>query len=254
MMGAAMCLIAFAYRVHPEFPLILIANRDEFYTRPTKPLAPWDEDPHVLGGRDLQSGGSWLGITATGRIAAVTNYREMPLVTPGARSRGALVGAYLTGGAPPGSYAKKLSVRASMYPGFNLLVGDRDELWYVTNRGGAPTPVEPGFHALSNHVLDTPWPKVQRSRAALEAALDGGAPTDEALFAILADDAAAGDADLPDTGVGIEKERWLSPVFIRTPEYGTRSSTLVRMSARGVRIVERSWPDGTLRELVSESR
>lgn len=244
-----MCLIALAYRVHPRFPLILIANRDEFYTRPTRPLAPWDDDPRVLGGRDLQAGGSWLGVTETGRIAAVTNFREPHPPRAGARSRGALVGAFLTGTAAPAGYARSLASRAASYPGFNLIAGDRRELWYVTNRGGDPLAIAPGVHALSNHVLDTPWPKVERARAALTAALSG-TWSDDDLLAILADEAGVDDARLPNTGVGLERERALAPVFIRTPEYGTRCSTLVFVSDDTVRIVELTWPDGTRRELI----
>lgn len=252
-MVPTMCLIAFAYRMHPAFELLVIANRDEFFARPTAPLAAWADAPDVLGGRDLQAGGSWLGVTASGRFAAVTNFREPHLPRPGARSRGSLVGAFLAGATPPASYMKSLAARAPSYPGFNLLAGDRTGLWYLTNRGAEPRAVEPGLHALSNHALDTDWPKVATSRARLGAAIEGGRiPTDDELFAILADDAPVEDLLLPDTGVGLERERALAPVFIRTPDYGTRSSTLVFIGAEsGVRIVERSSADGSVRSFVA---
>jgi uncharacterized protein with NRDE domain len=175
-----MCLILFAHGAGEDFPLVLAANRDEFYERPTAPAAFWTEAPHVLAGRDLQAGGSWLGVTRTGRWAALTNYRDPPTSRPGRPSRGMLVSDFLTGSATPEQYLAAVAADAERYDGFNLLVGDPSGVHYFGNRmadGGEPSRLEPGVYGLSNHLLDTPWPKVARGRTRLKALLADGAPT-----------------------------------------------------------------------------
>ena len=241
-----MCLIAFAYRCHPRYRLIVAANRDEFYRRPTAPAAFWPECPQVLAGRDLEQGGTWFGVTRGGRFAALTNYRDPAAQKADARSRGELVREYLCGGREPTAYLEQVRAAGGEYNGFNLLAGDGDGLWYCSNRGAALEEVSPGIHGLSNHLLDTPWPKVAKAKAGMAACLAG--PDDAlpaALFVLLADAVPAPDVSLPDTGVGLAWERTLSPVFIASPDYGTRSSTVLLAGYDGrIRFFERTWPAG----------
>ena len=236
-----MCLIVLAWQAHSDYPLILAANRDEFYRRAAAPARFWDEAPQVLAGRDLSAGGTWLGVTRGGRFAAVTNFRE-PGAPPGERSRGLLVSAFLQGDLTPLAYAQQVAASGAQYGGFNLLVGDPGELVAVSNRGTDPVRLEPGVHGLSNHLLDTPWPKVEKSRAALHRLLP--APREEALLGLLADREPAADDTLPDTGVGTEMERLLSPLFIHAPAYGTRASSVILLGHRRLRFVEQGFVDG----------
>ncbi len=239
-----MCLALLAVDAHSDCALVVAANRDEFYERPTAPAAFWEEAPHLLGGRDLRSGGTWLGITRGGRVALVTNYREGVAADAAARSRGALVREFLLGAEPADAFLDRLRPSGHLYGGFNLVFGTVERLLYFSNRG-AESIVTPGFHVVSNGLLDTPWPKALRGRAGLERLLAVGAPR-EAIFALLRDDAPAPDADLPDTGVGLDLERLLSPPFIRTPQYGTRSSTLLTVARDGTaRFAERTFLPGT---------
>lgn len=220
-----MCLILLALGMSPEFPLLIAANRDELYARPTAPAQWWDEPCRWLGGRDSLAGGTWLGVTPSRRFAAVTNYRD-PAGHKGVLSRGQLVLDALCGEPDlEGDYSD-----------YNLLWGTPDEVWYRSSREGPPRRVEPGYHGLSNHLLDTRWPKVGRGLVRL-----GQAGFDlEAVFAVLGDRTVAPDMTLPDTGVGLELERALSPAYIETPLYGTRSSTVVLFGHESVRFVERS--------------
>lgn len=241
-----MCLVLLAHDAHPLYRLVVAANRDELYARPTAPAAWWPDAPEVLAGRDLRGGGTWMGITRAGRFAAVTNFRETAPVAPDAPSRGHLVGGFLRGRGTPGAYLRALAGRAGEYAGFNLLVGEGGDLRYLGSRAGEARALAPGVYGLSNALLDTPWPKVERGRAGLAAALDGGGEADpEALFRVLWDAEPAPDAQLPDTGVGLERERMLSSPFIRGAEYGTRASTvlLVRRDGR-VSFVERTVAPG----------
>lgn len=235
-----MCLILFAWKMHPNFPLVLAANRDEFYERPSAPADFWDDAPDLLAGRDLRDGGTWLGITRGGRVAALTNYRDPASLKIGAPSRGMLVSDYLRGRENPGAYLGRIAPEADRFNGFDLLVGDPDELFCFSNRG-ARERLQPGIYGLSNHLLDTPWPKVMRGKGALKALLqreNGVSP--EALFALLADRTPSPDDRLPDTGVGLEWERLLSPLFIESPDYGTRSSTILLIDRnRSVTFIER---------------
>ncbi len=224
-----MCLILVAWRVHPDYPLVVAANRDEFFARPTAAAARWAEAPQILAGRDLEAGGTWLGIAAGGRFAAVTNVRE-PGKPQGPRSRGRLTADFLAGDMAAADYAA--AIDGSAYAGFNLLVGDGRELWYAANRIAAPRRLPPGIYGVSNHLLDTPWPKLATAKARFAAALPR-LPASEAFFALLADDEIVPDAHLPATGVSLEWERRLSAIFVRSPDYGTRASTLVCVAADG---------------------
>lgn len=242
-----MCLIALAYRAHPRYELLLAANRDEFHHRPTAAAAAWEDAPDVVGGRDLVGGGAWLALSARRRFAAVTNVRRMEAPDPAAPSRGRLVAEFVRGEVSAEAAAETLMGAAEHYAGFNLLLWDGADLVYLSNR---PAPrwqrLAPGVHAVSNAQLDTPWPKLRRLRAALEAQLARDAGP-ESLFAALADEQVAADADLPETGVGLEVERRLSPPFVRGREYGTRASSLLCVPAEGgpLQLIERRFgPDG----------
>jgi uncharacterized protein with NRDE domain len=225
-----MCVIFIAYRSHPKYPLIVLANRDEFFDRPTLAAAHWRDDSSIFAGRDLVAGGTWLGVADGGRFAAVTNYRD-PNGPPGGRSRGRLVSDFLRSKDEPPKYLNSISANADRYSGFNLVVGSfyesENELWFFSNRGGGPRKLGPGLYGLSNHLLNTSWPKVTRGLQAFAELITDEEIDTDACFELLADETIAIDEDLPDTGVGIERERVLSPIFIKTPIYGTRSSSVV---------------------------
>jgi uncharacterized protein with NRDE domain len=228
-----MCLIALAWRAHPDHRLIVAANRDEYFGRPSAPAAFWDDHRHVLAGRDLEAGGTWLGITLEGRFAALTNYRNPADRRTGVPSRGALVSDFLTGNATPSEYAKEVEKRAAGYNGFSLLVGDTASLWFASNRGGAPARVAPGLHGLSNHLLDTPWPKVEKAKARFADLLAKTFDAD-AAFELLSDTTRAPGAELPSTGVSLELEERLSAIrILAVGGYGTRCSTVLRFGADG---------------------
>jgi len=232
-----MCLIAIAWQAHPEFPLVVAANRDEWRDRPARAAHWWEDHPTILAGRDLRAGGTWMGISRGGRFAAVTNFRDASEQRTTALSRGALVADFLLGTDEPGTYLAGLAGRAAQYNGFSLLVGEGDSLAFLGSHEGEVRLVEPGVHALSNNLLDEPWPKVARAREAMRGAVGDG---DEPLFAMLSDRSIAPDDALPDTGVGIERERWLSSILITGETYGTRASTVLRVGVGGdVRLEER---------------
>lgn len=242
-----MCLILFAHQCRADLPLVLLANRDEFLTRPTAALAPWAEAPSVAGGRDLVAGGSWLGVGRDGRWAAVTNIREGERTPPGGFSRGWLVRDYLRGSAPPEAFASQLVPLGTDYAGFNLLLGAVGEIWYVSNRSAAPARLPPGCYGLSNGRLDTPWPKVEGGKTTLSRLLLRPQVTIEAGFSLLADTTPAPDRKLPSTGVPLEWERALSATFIVAPAYayGTRSSSVLLRTARGTTwLAERTFTGG----------
>lgn len=239
-----MCLILFAHRAHPAFPLVVAANRDEWFRRPTAPAAFWPDAPEVFAGRDLEQQGTWLGVTRHGRFAALTNFRDPGRHRPDAPSRGTLVSAFLRSPLAPGKYLADLRGQAARYNGFSLLAGDGASLSYFSNREGEVRPLGPGIYGLSNSVLDVPWPKVQSGKKRLAAALDGS-PNAEALLAILDDTELAADEALPSTGVGLEWERKLSSLRIVADGYGTRSSTALLVGADGeVSFIERSFDEG----------
>ncbi len=237
-----MCLIVLAWRSHPRYRLILAANRDEYFGRPTAPAAFWDDHLGVLAGRDLEAGGTWLGITPQGRFAALTNYRNPADKKTGAPSRGALVSDFLIGNAVPGEYLREVEKRAADYNGFSLLAGDTVSMYFFSNRGGHAARVEPGVHGLSNHLLDTPWPKVEKGKAAFSALLDKTFDAEAALH-LLDDTQRASNELLPSTGVSLELEERLSA--IRIPAVGgsgTRCSTVLRFDEDGkVEFHERSY-------------
>lgn len=228
-----MCVLAFAWNVHPRWRLLLVGNRDEVHVRPSAPLRAWPEDPALLAGRDLEAGGTWLGVRAPGRAAVVTNVRDPAAAKDGA-SRGLLVSDFLRGQQSAARHAAALAADAVRYRPFNLLLFDRVAACFVSNRPGVrERPVADGVHGLSNGALDAPWPKVRRTTAALESWLAAGSADFTPLFAALADESPAPDAELPDTGVGLELERRLAPVFVRGERYGTRATTLVAMDRMG---------------------
>ena len=232
-----MCLIVFAWHVVPGVPVIAAANRDEFYDRPAAPAGPWPGQPHVIAGRDLQGGGSWMGITVDGangpRFAALTNIRSPDERRVEAPSRGALVADFLRGEMDAAAYVAELIARPDLYNGYNLVLGDREALYWYSNRGQQDPrngqPLERGrIYGISNGLLDAPWPKVLRTKAQFASLLCQGAPED-AYFEMLADTTRAPDGRLPETGMPIEVERMLSPVCIESPGYGTRTSTVVKL-------------------------
>lgn len=231
-----MCLIVFAWRPQSATVLRLAANRDEFYARPSAALSQWSDAPGVFAGRDLEAGGTWLGLTAQGRFAALTNIRD-PRQKVGLRSRGELTANYLLGQDSAPAYLDRIMRDAAEYAGFNLLLGDRQQLWHFNSQEGQARQLPPGEYGLCNANLDTPWPKLLRARQALQ-----DSPDDERLLAMMADIQEPADIHLPDTGVGLATERLLSSVFIASATYGTRASTLLTLAQDGRwRMLERSF-------------
>ncbi len=226
-----MCLIVFAYKLHPKYPLILLANRDEFYNRPTKSVHYWEDEPDVYAGKDLVGGGTWLGITRTGRFAAVTNYREVG-AERGTFSRGDLVIDFLKNTISTRDYLESVKSDSTKFSGFNLLVGtfskENSEFGYFSNRGMEIKILDTGIYGLSNHLLDTPWQKVTKAKDDLSEILARNEEIQsERFFTVLQDKTQASEHALPDTGVGLELEKTLSSIFIETPVYGTRCSSVV---------------------------
>ena len=237
-----MCLIVIGWQVHADYPLVVAANRDEFYARPTALADFWTDAPEILAGRDLEAGGTWLGTTRSGRFAAVTNVRE-PGAAQGQHSRGRLTQAFLAGHKNAADSIGEIDGAA--YSGFNLLLSDGGALWYCSNRRETPLELPPGVYGLSNHLLDSPWPKLLTARQRFAAALRN-LPDRAPLFDILADDEIVADTELPATGIPLDWERRLSAIFVRSEAYGTRASTVVVQAADGrMTFEERSFgPDG----------
>jgi len=227
-----MCLILFAHGVHPDYPLVIAANRDEYYKRPTAKAAFWPDHPQILAGRDLECMGTWLGVTRAGRFAALTNYRAPNERKIDAPSRGQLVSGFLISGREPRDYLEEIARLAPQYNGFNLLIGDVDRVFYFSSRLPSVQELPPGIHGLSNHLLNTPWPKVERGKRRLQAAL-AEEPSTEALLDLLHDREPVAQSELPDTGIGPEMERVLSPALIVSAQYGTRASTAVLFGQDG---------------------
>lgn len=237
-----MCLIFFAYRRHHAHRLILAANRDEFYHRPAAPMAYWEDLPDVLAGRDLSAGGTWLGIHRNGRWAALTNYRDPAAHRSDARSRGGLIRDFLAGNAASMAYLSGVAAAAPAYNGFNLLVDDGRCLAYLGSTTGRPHPLPPGVYGLSNHLLNTPWPKVSRGKHRFWELLTAPTVSVEDMMVLLSDRQAPPDATLPDTGVGLAWERLLGTIFIASPGYGTRCSTVLLVGNDGaVEVTERTY-------------
>jgi uncharacterized protein with NRDE domain len=228
-----MCLIVFAWKSHPGYELILAANRDEFLDRPALPARFWPEFPEILAGKDLKEGGTWMGVDVMGRFSAVTNYREIGNIKKNAASRGSLPLNYLAGEDAPGKYLSEIDKNAMAYNGFNLLTGNTQSLWYYSNVTRKTIELDPGIFGLSNHLLDTPWFKVKRSREVFEGLVSDGEPDDEKILAMLSDPVEAPESKLPDTGLEKEVEKKVSAAFISMENYGTRCSTILRISKDG---------------------
>ena len=240
-----MCLILFAQNAHPRYKLIVAANRDEFYSRPTAAAEFWTDAPQVLAGKDLVRGGTWLGITKTGRFAAVTNYRD-PNAPDGTKSRGDLTKDFLVGVETAKNYVRKIEQGKSDYSGFNLLIGefaeDENELFYLSNRSDKILNLSDGIYGLSNHLLDTNWHKIETGKRQFAEILQRETIEVQELLQLLENRTIAADEKLPDTKIGIELERILSPAFIETDGYGTRSSTILLIEKSGkVNFVEKTF-------------
>ena len=247
-----MCLILLAHGVHPDYPLVIAANRDEYYQRQTAKAAFWQDHPQILAGRDLECMGTWMGVTRQGRFAAITNFRDPRERKTDAPSRGTLVSEFLASEREPRAYLEEVAARAVDYNGFNLLAGDIDGVFYLSSRAGQVQEVSPGIHGLSNHLLDTPWPKVARGKQRLQAAL-AEEPGVEALLDLLHDREPAAESELPDTGIGTPMERVLSPALIVSAQYGTRASTALLFGGDGsIHFAERTiLPGGNIGATVS---
>lgn len=229
-----MCLIVFSYQHHPDYRLVLAANRDEFLDRPTAPLGCYYPGMQILAGKDLRGGGTWLALAADGRLAAITNYRDHSRQRPDGPSRGEIIIDYLRSETSAVDFLADFAGRGERYSGFNLLLADSGTLAHYSNVSGITTLVAPGIHGLSNHLLNTPWPKVERAKSLLTPLLAGDRPlARDAVFAALADRQQPADDDLPDTGVDQEWERLLATVFIHGSDCGTRSSSLITIGSTG---------------------
>lgn len=242
-----MCLILFAWQSHPRYSLVVAANRDEFHQRPSAPAQFWADEPDILAGRDLQAGGTWLGVTRSGRFAAITNYREPAAPEhPLERSRGHLVRDYLAGGTAPLDHARKLAARRSSYRGYNLLLGSPESLVYVSNRCDEFSAIDAGAHGLSNHLLDTDWPKVHSGRERLQSLLQNERLEADDLFDLLTDRTLT-PGEIPEAlEIGLAPEQLMKHYFIVSPVYGTRCSTVVLVGRDGsVQFQERQFdPEG----------
>ncbi|MGD1848553.1 MAG: NRDE family protein [Salibacteraceae bacterium] len=238
-----MCTVLLGYRTVPGYHLVLAANRDEFYQRSTVTAQPWEAPSPIVGGRDLEAGGTWMGITAAGRWAVVTNYREFPIPPIAPHSRGDLVARFLSETVSLEDYLADLRQRPNDYHGYNLLLGEGSRIAYISNRGAEQAKVAPGWHGLSNHLLDTPWPKVVHGINSLKAwSADPAILDSEKAFQFLQHQQQAPDQDLPQTGIGLDWERKLSALFIETEKYGTRCSSLLLIDVEGnVTFQERSY-------------
>ncbi|REE01736.1 NRDE family protein [Marinoscillum furvescens] len=239
-----MCLIVFAWDVHPKYKLVMAANRDEFYNRPTAKAAFWEDHPEIFGGRDLKAGGTWMAASTLGKFAAVTNYRDLANIQDDARSRGELPTGFLQHEGTPVDYVKQVHPNAEAYNGFNLLAADFHHMVHYSNYERKINELAPGIYGLSNALLDTPWPKVTKARGMFEEVL----ATDfshEDLLSMMGDTAIAADQVLPDTGLSKDMEKALSAMCIRTPNYGTCCSTVLTMDRDGtVALTEKSYPVG----------
>ncbi|MCW5910076.1 MAG: NRDE family protein [Cyclobacteriaceae bacterium] len=224
-----------------QYKVIVAANRDEFYDRKTAPAAFWKDQPEILGGRDLEAAGTWMAMNTTGKISLVTNYRDPAHINTKASSRGKLVSDFLMSDKLPEAYLRELEPQAKLYNGFNLLAGQLDEWWYLSNYQTGIQKLEAGVYGISNHLLDTPWPKVIQGKEKFSKLLELRIWPED-LFGILYDEQRAEDHTLPDTGIGIEWERALSSMFIKTKGYGTRCSTVLLIDRENrVQFYERSF-------------
>jgi uncharacterized protein with NRDE domain len=249
-----MCLIAFSYKQHPDYDFIFVANRDEEYDRPTRSAQFWDSHSNILAGKDLKAGGTWMGITKKGAFAALTNYRNPDIKKENPPSRGHLVLDYLKKDDDPANYLKKLDKKADQYKGFSILASTIDKLAYYTNWQKEIQLLDRGLYGLSNHLLDTPWPKVKRAKMGLKQIIQEDTFSEKDLFELLADDKEAPEDQLPETGIPREIEKKVSPIFIKSDKYGTRCSTILLISTNGqVTFSERRFKAGT-QDIMDENR
>lgn len=244
-----MCIAYLSLGAHPHWPVFIAANRDEFHERAALTARPWPEAPEVIAGRDLTAGGTWLGLSRSQqRWALLTNFRDPGAQRDGLESRGHLVSHFLQNDASPEEYTKYIHSRANHYNGFNLIVGQGAHAWYVGNHAASTGPVAlaAGRYALSNHALDTPWPKVERLRSRLDALTPAGRELElEPIYETLRDGVQPEDHALPNTGLSLEMERLLSSIFIVSPAYGTRCSTIIALDADGKGIFSETTYDTT---------
>lgn len=249
-----MCLILFALQQHEEFPLIVIANRDEYYARPTQSAHWWSDTPGIFAGRDLEARGTWMGVNKKGRFAAVTNVRQPGNLGPGRLSRGKLTRDFLSGRESAEAFLKNIETDADDYAGFNLLVGDDSGLYFYSNRDSGVRRIAPGIYGISNGIFNEHWPKLESGKKALENALQRDIG-DDMLMQILTDDSQAQDSALPETGVALDIERLLSSRFIRSPDYGTRASSVVRFNRqKEINFVEQNFnAAGPVGDLIEEN-
>ncbi len=249
-----MCLIVFSYRQHPKYELIFAANRDENYNRPTRQAQFWDNHPDILAGKDLQAGGTWMGINKAGYFSALTNFRDPSIQRDNPPTRGHLVLDYLKHPGAPQAYLNTVDSNADEYMGFNLLAGNTNQIGYYSNQQKHIQLLEPGLYGLSNHLLNTPWPKVEHAKENLRQLLDQHEIPEDALFDLLSDDQQAPDDKLPDTGIPKEIEKQVSPIFIKSDNYGTRCSTILLIDKHGgVTFTERRFLPGSM-EVKEENR
>ncbi len=254
-----MCLIIICTNTRPDYPLIIAANRDEFYNRPTLPLDFWEDHPKILAGRDLQGRGTWLGVSTSGRIAAVTNYRSPQALMPGRPaklSRGALVTGFLSGNEAPAAYLETVAGEKDRYDAFNLVAGTAERLFWYSNMNGGIKMIDDGIHGISNHLLDTPWPKLEKARSGMRDILSRSGPIDfKSIFTLLSDTERPPRKSLPDTGVGSAWEEVLSSVFIKSEIYGTRSSSIIMVHRTGhLTFIERTHPGPASGRLTANTR
>ncbi|MBO6587323.1 MAG: NRDE family protein [Gracilimonas sp.] len=243
-----MCLITFAYKAHPKYDLILAGNRDEFYGRPTRKAQFWTDEgkPNILAGKDLEAGGTWLGVNKDGRWSALTNYRDPSIKKEDPPSRGEIVLDYLKNQQTAMDYLAGLSKKAELYNGFNLLVWDHKDFYHYSNQNKKVSRIEPGIHGLSNALLDTPWPKLERANQQLKTIISEDNFDKEELFKLLADERKAPDTELPVTGIPKELEKAVSSIFIKTENYGSRCSTVLLIDKEGtIDFTERRFKPGT---------
>lgn len=239
-----MCLLAMSYRAHPGYDLVLITNRDEYFERPAEEAHFWKDSPDLLAGRDVKSGGTWMGISRTGKFGLITNFRDPTRHRSDALSRGTLVSDFLKSSDSVSEYLKRVSSESFRYNDFNLMLGTREQILYFSSVERRTAELRHGIYGMSNHLLETPWPKVLRAKSRLNEILSSsvGVLSKETLFSVLAESQTAADRDLPETGVGLERERALSSIFITVPGYGTRCSTVLLIDSQGkVTFSERSY-------------
>lgn len=240
-----MCLIFLSFNQHPAYPFIALANRDEFYERPAEPIHHWPEHPEIIAGKDLSAGGTWLGAATSGHFAMLTNYRDMANIKLQAPTRGKLVSDYLIGKLPPATYLQALNASGQQYNGYNIMLGTFSDPWYYSNQSNRIYQLGTGSYGLSNALLDTKWPKLAEGKAFFNTILEQKNFADEELFEMMLDKKLAADEQLPETGIGYDKEKQLSAKFILMDGYGTRNTTLLKIDKHGQGVLKERTFDQT---------